>query len=120
VVVFWGGWSQPGLELVRLAESWHRRRAQTSVDVVTFDWELPGRSPFIESLARRTARAENLTLPVLLDHDRETWARFGGNGFPQAFFVDPQGRVVRTAFGGVWRADSLTAWVEALGRNQLR
>lgn len=120
VLVFWGGWSETCLKMVRLAETWHRGRAETGVDIVTFDWELPGSGPFGERIARRAALSENLTLPVLLDHDRETWSRFGGEGFPQVFFVDRQGRKVRTVFGGFWTAETLSAWVEALGRDELR
>lgn len=120
VVVFWGTWSEPGLRMVRLAEALHRRCAVTGVDVVAFDWELPGRGPFSERIARRAALRESLTLPVLLDHDRENWNRFGGESFPQAFLVDRRGRKVWTAFGGAWTADTLAAWVDALGRGELR
>ena len=119
VVVFWGGWSDPGRRLVRLAEEWYRRRARTGVEVVTFDWELPGPGPSSERLARRAVRSESLTLPVLLDHDREIWNRFQAEGFPQVFFVDRQGRIARTVFGGAWQADPLSDWVEALGRGEL-
>jgi hypothetical protein len=120
VLVFWGGWSETGLKMVRLAETWHRRRAETGVDIVTFDWELPGSGPLSERIARRAARSENLTVPVLLDHDREIWTRFGGEGFPQVFLVNRQGRKVRTVFGGFWTAETLPGWVEALGRDELR
>jgi hypothetical protein len=119
VVVFWGGWSEPGRRMVRLAEAWYRQRAATGVDVVTFDWELPGRGPVSERLARRAVDSENLTVPVLLDHDREIWSRFHGEGFPQVCFVDREGRIARIDFGGAWRADGLTALVEALGRWEL-
>ena len=119
VVVFWGSWSEPGRKMVRLAEAWHRRRAATGAEVVTFDWELPGRGQFSERLARRAAFSESLTLPVLLDPDRETWNRFGGEAFPQVFFVDRRGREIRTAYGGFWNAETLSTWVEALGRDEL-
>lgn len=42
VAVFWGGWSEPGLRMVCLAETWYRLRAELGVDVVSFDWELRG------------------------------------------------------------------------------
>ena len=119
VVLFWGSWSEPGLRLVRVAEEWYRRRAKTGVDVVTFDWELAGPGPDSERLARRAARAESLTVPVLLDHDREIWTRFRVEGFPQVFFVDREGRIARTVFGGTWGGDGLSSWVEALGRDEL-
>lgn len=119
VVVFWGSWSEPGLRLVRFAEEWYRRRAKTGVDVVTFDWELAGPGPDSERLARRAVRSENLTVPVLLDHDREIWTRFRVEGLPQVFFVDREGRIARTVFGGAWRVDGLSSWVEALGRDEL-
>ena len=119
-LVFWGGWSDVSLRMVQLAETWHRRRAETGVDVVSFDWELPGRGPFSERMARHAAGREHLTLPVVLDHDRETWTRFGCEGFPQVVFVDRRGRMVRTVSGGIWSPETLSVWVEALGRDELR
>jgi hypothetical protein len=120
MVVFWGDWSAQCRKMIRLAEAMHRRRAETGVDVVAFEFELPGAGPFSERIAHRAAQREGLTLPVLLDHDRETWTRFGGYGFPQVFLVDRRGRKVLTACGNLLSADSLSAWVAALGSDERR
>ena len=54
--------------------------------------------------------------PVLLDHDQDVFRRFGGEAYPQVFFLARDGSMRRTVFGGATaHYDSLTAWVEAMG-----
>ena len=117
VLVFWGGWTGPNRAVLRAAERWHRRRSSLGVDVVSMNWELPGPGPVSTGLARQLIASNGYGLPVLLDHDQAVLKRFGGEAYPQLFFIDAGGVVRRTVSGGVVASnDSLDAWVAGLGR----
>jgi tetratricopeptide (TPR) repeat protein len=116
VLVFWGGWTGANRAILRSAEHWYRHSISLGVDVVSMNWELPGLGPISAGLARQLIARNHYTLPVLLDHDQAVFKRFGGEAYPQVFFIDGSGLVNRTVFGGAAASyDSLDAWVGALG-----
>jgi len=58
--------------------------------------------------ARAVLGAES-ELPVLMDSNDEIGARYGLEGVPTAFFIDPQGRIGDVRMGGMTATEMAAA-----------
>ena len=70
----------------------HRDRGLVVVGVATKDFR---------SDARRFARKEGITFPVVLDGPGDLWGPYGITGLPETFVLDRQGKVVEAIIGAV-------------------
>lgn len=93
IINFWATWCEPCRDEMPSLERLQSKLAGKPFEVLTVNYGegIPGITRF---LARN-----RLTLPVLLDPDKESAAAWGAGGLPMTFLVDAEGRVRYSAFG---------------------
>ena len=93
LVNFWATWCDPCREEMPSFERLRTRLRGRPFEVVTVNFgEGPARiQPFLER--------HRISLPVLLDRDKEAAAAWHAGGLPMTFLVDAHGRVRYSAFG---------------------
>ena len=109
VVNFWATWCEPCRDEMPSLERLRGKLAGKPFDVITVN--------FGES-AERVAQflgKEKVTLPVMLDTQKETAKDWGVGGLPMTFLVDATGRVRYSTFGERdWSEGRSLALVEKL------
>lgn len=107
VVNFWAAWCVPckleAPELVKAAKKWSGRVVVLGVDVNDSS-----------GAARGFMRKYGLTYPVVHDNGNVTTPKYGLTGFPETFFIDRRGRVVRHVISQVDAGDLRQGIEEAL------
>jgi cytochrome c biogenesis protein CcmG, thiol:disulfide interchange protein DsbE len=106
VVNFWASWCKPCEEEAPLLErAWRRYRSQGLV-VVGVDAQDFGRD------ARRFARKNGMSYPLVRDGPGETLSDYGVVGFPETFFVNREGKLVGERISGAVDDERLTRNIE--------
>ena len=110
VINFWASWCRPCEEEAPVLEqAWRRFRSRGLVVVGVDAQDFRGD-------ARRFARENGMSYPLVHDGPGDTVAEYGVIGFPETFFVNRQGKVVGERITGAVDAERLTANIElALG-----
>ena len=94
VVNFWASWCRPCKEEVAVLEQTYRRYRGQGLVVVGVD------AQDFSSDARRFARKNGITYPIVHDGPGATLDHYGVSGFPETFFVDRAGRLVGAHIAG--------------------
>jgi cytochrome c biogenesis protein CcmG/thiol:disulfide interchange protein DsbE len=106
VVNFWASWCKPCEEEAPLLEqAWRRYRSQGLV-VVGVDAQDFARD------ARRFARKNGMTYPLVRDGPGETLGDYGVVGFPETFFINREGKLVGERIAGAVDRERLTRNIE--------
>lgn len=109
VVNFWATWCEPCREEMPSLERLKERVKGRPVEVLTVNY---GENPV---RIRDFLQRQKITLPVLLDPEKEAAAKWRAGGLPITYLVDPQGRVRHYVFGDRdWSSDESIRLVEAL------
>lgn len=110
VINFWASWCRPCEEEAPLLEqAWRRFRSQGLVVVGVDAQDFRGD-------ARRFARENGMSYPIVHDGPGDTVAEYGVVGFPETFFVNRQGKVVGERITGAVDEEQLISNIElALG-----
>ena len=109
VVNFWATWCDPCREEMPSFERLRERLKGQPFEVLTVNYG-EGRERIQQFLDRH-----RLTLPVLLDPEKQAAAAWRAGGLPMTFIVDARGRVRYSAFGeSDWSAGEPLRVVEAL------
>jgi cytochrome c biogenesis protein CcmG/thiol:disulfide interchange protein DsbE len=99
VVNFWASWCRPcRSESPRLQEAWSTYGPDRLVVVGVDSQDFKGD-------ARKFARRYGLTYPIVHDAAGSTYGPYGLTGFPETFFVDPEGKVVGYVAGELTRQE---------------
>ena len=109
LVNFWATWCDPCRAEMPSFERLRARLHGRPFEVLTVNYgEMP---PRIRAFMER----QRLSLPVLLDQDKEAAAAWHAGGLPMTFLVDAQGRIRYSAFGECdWSEGKPLRLVEAL------
>ena len=106
VVNFWASWCKPCEEEAPLLErAWQRYRERGLV-VVGVDAQDFGKD------ARRFARKNGMSYPLVRDGPGETLGEYGVTGFPETFFVNRDGKLVGERISGAVEEDQLSENIE--------
>jgi cytochrome c biogenesis protein CcmG, thiol:disulfide interchange protein DsbE len=106
VVNFWASWCKPCEEEAPLLErAWQRYRERGLV-VVGVDAQDFGKD------ARRFARKNGMSYPLVRDGPGETLGKYGVTGFPETFFVNRDGKLVGERISGAVEEDQLRENIE--------
>ena len=109
VVNFWATWCEPCRDEMPSLQRLRAKLAGKPFEVITVNF---GESA--EKIAQFLDK-ENVTLPVLLDTQKETAQEWGVGGLPMTFLVDARGRVRYSVFGERdWSEGPSLALVEKL------
>ncbi len=109
VVNFWATWCEPCREEMPSLQRLRAKLAGKPFDVITVNF---GES--VEKIVHFLGK-ENVTLPVLLDTQKESAKDWGVGGLPMTFLVDVKGRVRYSVFGERdWSEGPSLALVEKL------
>lgn len=95
LIHFWADWCPPCLQELSATEPVYRRFAARGLEVLAINIEQPR-----EQVARLVAELK-ISYPVLLDVGGEVARRYGVDGLPASFLVDPDGRLQARLLGGV-------------------
>ena len=109
VVNFWATWCEPCREEMPSLQRLRDKLAGKPFEVITVNFGESAEkiTPFLDK--------EKVTLPVLLDTQKETARDWGVRGVPMTFLVDARGRVRYSAFGERdWSEGSPLTLVEKL------
>ena len=107
VINFWASWCVPCKEEAPRLEAAARRWAARDVVVLGID------SQDFSGDARRFARRYGLTYPLVHDGPGKVRSRYGVTGFPETFFVAPDGRIVGDHIQGPVSDEQLDANIRA-------
>jgi peroxiredoxin len=107
VVNFWATWCEPCMAEMPSLERLRARFEGRALEVLTVNY---GEStPRIRDFLQK----QNISLPVLLDPDKEAAAAWRAGGLPITFLIDTRGRVRHYAFGERdWSDDETVKLVE--------
>lgn len=106
VVNFWASWCKPCEEEAPLLErAWQRYRERGLV-VVGVDAQDFGKD------ARRFARKNGMSYPLVRDGPGKTLGKYGVTGFPETFFVNRDGKLVGERISGAVEEDQLRENIE--------
>ena len=109
VVNFWATWCEPCRDEMPSLQRLRDKLAGQPLEVITVNF---GESA--EKIAQFIGK-ERVTLPVLLDTQKETAKDWGVGGLPMTFLVDARGRVRYSVFGERdWSEGPSLALVEKL------
>jgi cytochrome c biogenesis protein CcmG/thiol:disulfide interchange protein DsbE len=110
VVNFWASWCKPCEEEAPLLErAWKRYRSEGLVVVGVDTQDFKGD-------ARRFARKNGMTYPIVRDGPGDTVSDYGVDGFPETFFVNRDGELVGERVAGAVDEEGLEKNIElALG-----
>jgi cytochrome c biogenesis protein CcmG, thiol:disulfide interchange protein DsbE len=109
LVNFWATWCDPCREEMPSFQRLRERLRGRPFEILTVNYgEMPARiRPFLERY--------RITLPVLLDPDKESAEAWRAGGLPMTFLIDATGQVRFSAFGECdWNAGEALRTVEAL------
>ena len=109
LINFWATWCDPCREEMPSFERLRDKMRGRPFEVLTVNYgEMP---PRIRAFMERN----RLSLPVLMDPDKESAEAWHAGGLPMTFIVDSRGRVRYSAFGECdWSAGEPLRIVEAL------
>lgn len=93
LVNFWATWCEPCREEMPAIEKLRARLAGRPFDVLAVNY---GES---QEKVQEFLKRERVTLPVLLDRDKQAADAWNAKGLPMTFLVDATGRVRYWAFG---------------------
>jgi cytochrome c biogenesis protein CcmG/thiol:disulfide interchange protein DsbE len=106
VVNFWASWCKPCEEEAPLLEqAWRRYRSRGLVVVGIDAQDFAGD-------ARRFARKNGMSYPLVRDGPGGTVSDYGVTGFPETFFVNRQGRLVGERISGAVDEERLRRNIE--------
>jgi thiol-disulfide isomerase/thioredoxin len=106
VLNFWASWCEPCQEeMPALVEFSKEGRGIQVVGLAVTD---------VPAESRAFAREAGADFPLGIDRRGDTIAKFGASGLPVTVFVDDEGRVAQTAYGGLTR-QQFEAYAKALG-----
>lgn len=93
VVAFFSLSSENSLRVMSRVDAWAKRYANAGLLVVAvhtpdFDFE---KDP---NVVRAEAQRLELSMPVVLDNNREIWKAYAAQGWPSLFLVDQDGRIL--------------------------
>jgi cytochrome c biogenesis protein CcmG/thiol:disulfide interchange protein DsbE len=110
VVNFWASWCKPCEEEAPLLErAWKRYRSEGLVMVGVDAQDFKGD-------ARRFARKNGMTYPIVRDGPGDTVSDYGVDGFPETFFVNRDGELVGERVAGAVDEEGLEKNIQlALG-----
>jgi thiol-disulfide isomerase/thioredoxin len=93
LVNFWATWCEPCRDEMPSIERLRGKLKGRAFEVLTVNYG--------ESVAKINAfmKRQRISLPVLLDPDKEAAAEWRAGGLPMTFLVDAEGRVRYSAFG---------------------
>jgi cytochrome c biogenesis protein CcmG, thiol:disulfide interchange protein DsbE len=106
VVNFWASWCKPCEEEAPLLERAWRRYRERGLVVVGVDAQDFGQD------ARRFARKNGMSYPLVRDGPGKTLGDYGVTGFPETFFVNREGKLVGERISGAVDEDRLIENVE--------
>jgi cytochrome c biogenesis protein CcmG, thiol:disulfide interchange protein DsbE len=110
VLNFWASWCEPCKEESQELESVWQEYRDRGVVVVGID------ARDLLSEARKFAERYNLSYPLAYDGPGQTVGSYGVTGFPETWFVSPDGRLVGERIQGPVTEEQLRANIEeALG-----
>ena len=110
VVNFWASWCDPCEdESPYLEELWRERRGEGLVLVGVNEED-------VSKDARRFARRQGLTYPLVRDRSGELRDDYKLRGYPETFVLDRRGRVVERIAGPVHRGELRERFESALDR----
>jgi cytochrome c biogenesis protein CcmG/thiol:disulfide interchange protein DsbE len=102
VINFWASWCDPcKREADELEAAWRKYRADGLV-VLGIDTR-----DFVDD-ARKFARENGMSYPLVRDGKAAVWEEYEGTGFPETLFVDRRGRLVGRRIMGPVDADART------------
>ena len=108
VLNFWASWCDPcKAEAPELEKAWQKWRGR-GVSVIGVD------AQDFKGDARKFMRRHGITYPVVHDGSGATIGPYGLTGFPETFFVDKRGRIVKHVDGQVSAATLARGIGEAL------
>ena len=109
LVNFWATWCEPCREEMPAIEKLRARLEGRPFDVLAVNY---GESP---DKVRDFLKRERVSLPVLLDRDKQAADAWNAKGLPMTFLVDAAGRVRYWAFGEMdWSRGEARKLVEQL------
>lgn len=110
-VNFWATWCPPCRDEAPSLERLYRRYAPSGLEVLAVSIDEPAALEAVQTFVKEL----DLTVPVLLDPERDTYRRYQATGVPETFVVGPDGRVVERLVGPrEWDDPRYAALVERL------
>jgi cytochrome c biogenesis protein CcmG, thiol:disulfide interchange protein DsbE len=106
VVNFWASWCRPCEDEAPLLEQAWRRFRSRGLVVVGID------AQDFKGDARKFARDNGMSYPIVHDGPGETLADYGVTGFPETFFVNRDGQLVGERVSGAVDEERLAANIE--------
>ncbi len=110
VLNLWATWCAPCIEEMPSMERLYARLRDTDFALLAVSQDEDGKrvvAPFVERM--------HLTLPVLLDPERQVGDRYGVTGYPETFVIDRNGYLVEHVLGPRdWAAPDEIAALQAL------
>jgi peroxiredoxin len=98
---FWATWCPPCREEVPSLVSLNKQMSGKSFQMVTVSIDEGGKQAVEEFF-----KASGVTLPVLLDTERNVSSLYGTTGVPETFVIDRNGVIVKKVVGGMNWSDA--------------
>jgi thiol-disulfide isomerase/thioredoxin len=108
VMDFWGSWCGPcRMELPLIEALYQRYKSNPKVAIVGINWERAEGAGEHRSLAREFVMQNNLTFPMMYDHERNAVEPYQIQAFPTVIMIDREGVVRYVNIGFDPHADQI-------------
>lgn len=105
---FWATWCPPCNKEMPDLQAYHTAHRDQNFTLLAVNVEEDA------ELVAAFMAAHDFDFPVVLDETGEIYARYGGNGLPSSFLIDPTGKIVKAWRPGAITPDMLTRDVTPL------